>query len=49
MMLTRVQFATYVFALHAPGHSLCAQPHSQALRHQPPSRWILGCSVRLIL
>ena len=41
LMLVRGQFATYVFALHAPVRSSAAilkAPH-----HQPPNEWILGC------
>ena len=37
-MLVRGQFATYVFALHAPVHSSAAVP--QAPHHQPPNHWI---------
>ena len=40
-VLVRVQFATSVFALHAPVRTSIGV--LQAPHHQPPSQWILGC------
>ena len=41
LMLVRGQFATYVFALHAPVRTSAAI--LQAPHHQPPNQWILRC------
>ena len=42
LMVVRVQFATCVFALHAPVHSSCAQRRSLALHCLPYRQWIRG-------